>query len=317
MSKALQIVNDKTGAIAVNGKFAITPVGLRVLANPSFEDWEQFGRGLQKLECATQWTEGDWLNYGERRWGEKYAQAIDETGSAYQTLANRKYVSSQIDFSLRREKLSWSHHCEVASDDYTDDQRRELLAIAERDDLSVAQFKQYLRRRQQGERLARPLPTGKYQVIYADPPWQYSNSGFDQSAEAQYPTMPTDEICALPIGALAGEESVLFLWATSPLLPDALRVMQAWGFEYKASMVWVKDNAPGMGWYVNTYHEFLLIGGNLHPAIKPDSVFKSPVTKHSQKPQAIYGVIESMYPGNKIELFARQTRDGWECWGNE
>lgn len=170
MSTALQIVNDKTGAIAVNGKFAITSVGLRVLANPSFDDWCQFGRGLQKLECATQWTVGDWLNYGERKWGEKYAQAIDETEAAYKTLRNYKWVSAQIDLSLRRDKLSWSHHNEVASDDYTDEQRQELLTIAERDGLSVAQFKKYLLAQKRLARIVENSPHegDNYKLIHAD-----------------------------------------------------------------------------------------------------------------------------------------------------
>lgn len=144
MTRALQLVSDKTGAIAVNGKFAITAVGLRVLTNPSFEDWCEFGRGLQKLECATQWTVGDWLNYGERRWGEKYAQAIEETSLNHGTLRNYAWVASRINLSCRHDKLSFEHHYQVASDDYTDEQRQELLTIAERDGLSVAGFKALL-----------------------------------------------------------------------------------------------------------------------------------------------------------------------------
>lgn len=165
-----------------------------------------------------------------------------------------------------------------------------------------------------------PIPEGKYTVIYADPPWEYDNSGFDQSAAAIYPTMHIEDICSLPIGDLAAEPCVLFLWATSPLLPEAFRVITAWGFEYKASRVWVKDKAPGIGWWINTRHEMLLIctkNGNAHPSEKLDSIIQAPVTKHSAKPEQVYSDIERVYDGPKIELFSRTARSGWTVWGNE
>jgi N6-adenosine-specific RNA methylase IME4 len=161
---------------------------------------------------------------------------------------------------------------------------------------------------------------GKYTVIYADPPWSYNNSGFDQSASNTYPTMPTSEICAMPVTDLLTGNAVLFLWVTSPLLPDGLEVMQAWGFTYKASMVWIKNRAPGMGFWVQTYHELLLIGerGSMKPAQKPPSVVTEDVTTHSKKPSTVYEIIEGMYPDlPKLELFARAERQGWEAFGNE
>lgn len=170
------------------------------------------------------------------------------------------------------------------------------------------------------ERQEREFPSGKYEVIYADPPWQYSNSGFDQSAQNQYPTMDTDAICNLCVRGVTAENAVLFLWATSPLLEDAFRVMTAWGFDYKASMIWVKNRAPGMGWFVQTYHEFLLIGVNapsMQPLMKPKSIIEGEVSEHSRKPSQAYDLIEQMYTGPKVELFARVERDGWSSWGNE
>lgn len=166
---------------------------------------------------------------------------------------------------------------------------------------------------------ARAWPDGKFGVVYADPPWQYGNSGFTQSAAEHYPTMPTDAICALPVQTITTDNAVCFLWVTSPLLPDGLRVLEAWGFAYKASMVWVKDRAPGIGWWVKTKHEILLIGakGNLMPDAKHDSVIASGVSAHSAKPEAFYQVIESMFGrAPKVELFARAAREGWASWGN-
>lgn len=177
------------------------------------------------------------------------------------------------------------------------------------------------RERMHEEKRTRELPTGKYAVIYADPPWQYDNSGFNESADNQYPTMPLDEICELPIGDLADETTVLFLWATNPLLPEALKVLESWGFEYKTNMAWIKDAGRGKGWYLKSKHELLLIGVKSetpHPVERPDSCFEADRGNvHSRKPEKAYEIIESMYPGNKVELFARNSREGWDSWGNE
>ena len=165
------------------------------------------------------------------------------------------------------------------------------------------------------------FPQGKYQVIYADPPWEYENSGFNEAAQNQYPTMPLKDICALPVETLTTSASVLFLWATNPLLPEALRVMAAWDFEYKTNIAWVKDRGRGMGWFLKSKHELLLIGVKSQtpqPAERPDSAQEFDRGKvHSRKPEEFRDLIERMYPGNKIELFARVERAGWDTWGNE
>ena len=171
-----------------------------------------------------------------------------------------------------------------------------------------------------------PLPKLESQVLLADPPWAFGNSGFNQSAAQIYSTLDIDSICKYSDGEKAvrqlskEKESVLFLWVPEALLPEGLLVVKAWGFEYKAQMVWKKDRAPGMGWWVNSKHELLFIGARgteLHPATKYDSVFESPVTNHSRKPELVYEMIEKMYTGPYIELFARNTREGWVSWGNE
>jgi ParB/RepB/Spo0J family partition protein len=170
------------------------------------------------------------------------------------------------------------------------------------------------------ERSVEEAVTGRFPVLYADPPWSYQNSGFEMSAAGQYPTMPTPDIMALPIPDLVTTDAVLFLWATNPLLRDALRVMHAWGFTYKTNLVWVKDR-PSAGFYVRGRHELLLVGvrGSFVPVAKPlpESVVTAPVTTHSAKPPEVYDLIERLYPGPYLELFARQRRDGWKAWGNE
>lgn len=184
--------------------------------------------------------------------------------------------------------------------------------------LRIAQEQKRNERRQ--EMVTRPIPTGRFRVVYADPPWAYDNSGFTSSAEQHYPTMPADKIAALPVQDLCDESAVLFLWATSPLLPEALMVMDAWGFTYKASMVWDKQRAPGLGWWLKTRHELLLIGAKAatpQPRVKQDSIISIASTQHSAKPEEFATMIEQMFDGPYIELFARRARRGWEVWGNE
>lgn len=298
--------------------FQFDKMGIEIIGNPSFEEWEQCGTVLGRVEKAVHWWIGDWLNWGEQTWGEMYAQAMDETGFDYSTIRNDKWVSSQIELSRRRDNLSWSHHQEIAALEPGEQDR--LLEQAEANGWTRQELRREVRALQAGRELDIPLPSGKYRVLYADPPWEYDNSGFDQSAAAHYPTMSVEAICALPVDDLCTEESVLFLWATSPLLPEALQVLAAWGFTYKTCLIWSKDRAPGIGWYLKTNHELLLLGVRAetpHPTEKPYSVQSAEVGKHSEKPVLFYSLIESMYPGPYLELFARSNRQGWKGWGNE
>jgi N6-adenosine-specific RNA methylase IME4 len=163
---------------------------------------------------------------------------------------------------------------------------------------------------------------GRFAVVYADPPWAYNNSGFDGSPDDHYPTMPTDDICAMGVGERVTSNAVCFLWATNPLLEDAMRVMEAWGFAYKTNLCWVKDRDTYLGFYAVGQHELLLIGtkGSMVPlrdAI-PKSVIHAPRTEHSRKP-GMHDLIERMYPdGPYLEMFARRPAGPrWSVFGNE
>lgn len=165
-----------------------------------------------------------------------------------------------------------------------------------------------------------PLPKGIYDVIYADPPWEYKNTGFDSAACKQYSTMPTSEICELEFGI--AENAILFLWVTNPLIPDGLNVMNTWGFDYKTNFCWFKEGSHLAGFYVYGQHELLFIGvkgTKLLEGQKFESVIKRPSTKHSQKPNVVYEMIEKMYPkGKYLELFARKKHSTkWTVWGLE
>jgi N6-adenosine-specific RNA methylase IME4 len=194
-------------------------------------------------------------------------------------------------------------------------------------DMAVDKARREIRkqeRRQNYERME--WPKGKYRVIYADPPWSYNDKrplGYG-GAEDYYDTMNLADICKLPVAELADKEAVLYLWATIPLLPDALEVIKAWGFFYRSLFVWdkVKHN---VGTYNSVRSELLLIAvnNNHKPCIPDNPVLVDNVqvierTKHSEKPEEFRKIIEKNYHyGNKIELFARKKTKGWEVWGNE
>lgn len=161
----------------------------------------------------------------------------------------------------------------------------------------------------------------KYQVIYCDPPWRYDFSKSDsRKIENQYPTMSVEEICKMEIPS--DDNAVLYLWATAPKLQEALEVMKAWGFQYKSQAIWNKVK-QGMGYWFRGQHELLLVGvkGRFSPpspSLRIGSVITEPRGLHSKKPNKIRNYISTWYPKeNKLEIFARQSSDGWDVFGNE
>ncbi len=209
------------------------------------------------------------------------------------------------------------------------DNVRQRIADGSRVSLDIASGDKKERRAERERDLATrqtALPDKRYGVIYADPEWRFEvynrESGMDRSADNHYPTSVTDEICARPVTNIAADDCALFLWATVPMLPDALRVMAAWGFEYKSHCIWAKDRI-GTGYWFRNQHELLLVGTRGHvpaPAMgtQIESLVDAAVGKHSEKPEKFYELIESYFPTlPKIELNARAVRPGWDAWGYE
>jgi len=306
----------------------ISPTALELPAGMSFEDWADYGRRLSRVAEGVMWWLGDWWRYGEHRYGERAAQALDPETYAFQTFANAGYVARRFETSRRREVLSWSHHAEVAA--LEPDVGDELLGKAEVEDWSVRQLRGQVRELRRTERVkaivrqhdADPSILGAFPVLYADPPWRYDFAEDEESraVENHYPTMTVEEICDLDVPGAA--DGVLFLWTTSPKLREGLAVVNAWGYEYRTCMVWVKDRI-GMGYYARQQHELLLIAarGDIPtpaPADRPASVISAPRGEHSAKPDRVYELLEQMYPDYpKCELFQRRPREGWIGWGNQ
>ncbi len=172
------------------------------------------------------------------------------------------------------------------------------------------------------------LVAGAYDLIMADPPWRfelYSEKGEEKSAQSHYRTMTLDEIRDLPVAGLAKPDSLLWLWATAPMLDLQISVLKAWGFEFKTSGVWVKTTvnskvAFGTGYVLRNAHEPFLIGtrGNPETARNVRSVVMGRVRSHSQKPEEAFQAAERLMPkAHRIELFSRTTRQDWDAWGDE
>ena len=164
----------------------------------------------------------------------------------------------------------------------------------------------------------------KYKTVYADPPWHESGGGhIKRGADRHYKLMKTDEIIALKemVKNITDDNAHLYLWVTNNYLKDGLRVMEEWGFRYITNLVWVKPSF-GLGQYFRGQHEICLFGvkGKLLSQAKVrnvPSVVLAPKTVHSKKPSKMYEYIEITSPEPRIELFARNKREGWDVWGDQ
>ena len=177
----------------------------------------------------------------------------------------------------------------------------------------------------------------KYNIIYADPPWKYKDKRQNPTSDRParyggivYPVMSTQDISNLGITLrpYLADNCMLFLWATFPNLPEALKVINSWGFEYRTlGFSWIKTNKKnnepffGIGYYTKSNCEVCLIGVRGKPfkaSNQVSSVVISPMEYHSKKPDTVRDkIVEFCGDVPRIELFARQKVDGWDCWGNE
>jgi N6-adenosine-specific RNA methylase IME4/DNA-binding XRE family transcriptional regulator len=167
----------------------------------------------------------------------------------------------------------------------------------------------------------------KYNIIYADPPWRYWESGNKNQSE-HYSTMTIEDICNLPIKDIAADDSVLFLWVTYPILDSAFKVIESWGFKYStAAFVWVKKNKTadtpffGCGAWTRANSELCLLatrGSVQRLDATISQVIESPIEEHSKKPDVVRELIERLVGKlPRVELFCRHPADGWDVWGNE
>jgi N6-adenosine-specific RNA methylase IME4 len=176
-----------------------------------------------------------------------------------------------------------------------------------------------------------PFPNRKYNIIYADPPWSMANSWVVESKEPPYPLMKQKDIEALPVSEITDKNCALLLWATNPLLPEALRVVESWGFRYvTVGFTWIKDSRIlpttitkniGLGLYTRASSELCLLGVKGSMKVQDHSINQVQyfgIRDHSRKPHMIREKIVKLFGDlPRIELFARQRITGWDAWGNE
>lgn len=172
----------------------------------------------------------------------------------------------------------------------------------------------------------------RFGTILADPPWRFINRTGKVAPEhrrlARYETMTVREIAALPVREIAGDRSHCYLWTPNALLPDAVQVLEAWGFTYKTMLIWHKvrkdggSDGRGVGFYFRNVTETVLFGvrGSLRtfqPGRRQVNLLATRKREHSRKPDELYGIVEGCSPGPFLELFARYPHPGWSAWGNE
>jgi N6-adenosine-specific RNA methylase IME4 len=173
----------------------------------------------------------------------------------------------------------------------------------------------------------------RYATILADPPWRFTNRTGKMAPEhrrlSRYGTLTIEDITALPVSRVAAEKAHLYLWVPNALIPEGLRVLAAWGFEYKSNIVWHKirkDGGPdgrGVGFYFRNVTEIILFGvrgknaRTLAPGRRQVNYLATRKREHSRKPDEQYDIIEACSPGPYIELFGRGVRKGWATWGKQ
>ena len=178
----------------------------------------------------------------------------------------------------------------------------------------------------------------KYQIIYADPPWDYqdkrnkpckNNPTGAGGASKHYSTIPIQELKALPVKDISAENCMLFMWATAPFMKEAIELIESWGFKYRTMpFVWIKMKndmsdfrLDGIGSYTLNNAEFILLGRKgkyWRDSTKVKQIIFTPKLAHSEKPKQVRNrITELMGDLPRIELFARQKTEGWDVWGNE
>ena len=181
--------------------------------------------------------------------------------------------------------------------------------------------------------LAEFLGKDRFGTVLADPPWRFVNRTGKVAPEhkrlARYPTMDLDEICDLPVAKHLEDRAHCYLWVPNALLPEGLKVLEAWGFDYKSNIVWHKirkdggSDGRGVGFYFRNVTEIILFGTrgkNVRtqaPGRRQVNMIQSRKREHSRKPDEQYRLIEECSWGPYLELFGRGVREGWTVWGNQ
>lgn len=315
------IESNTAGTLTALGDCEVTRTGLSIPEGVEFERWEEIGKQLKLIEGSVLWWIGDWLNYGESKYGETYSQALEATDYSYDTLKQAKRVSARYEMGNRLPNLSWLHHRDALGAD----DPLAALAWASENDASAAEMRRYIRQQKIaaiGEGFEASAPEGEYHVIVLDPPWRYDGGELAHDPDGfrgvvDYPTMSLEEIASIELPA--AEHCVLWFWTTHRFMRHALDMLEAWGFEEKAVLTWVKDRM-GIGRWLRSKSEFCVMAVKGSPPVNltnQTTVLEAPLREHSRKPDEFYEMVDELCVGRKLDYFSRQKRDGWDQYGND
>ena len=170
------------------------------------------------------------------------------------------------------------------------------------------------------EKEPEPLPEGPFRVIACDFPWPYDRvDDPTHRGSIPYPSMSIEEGCEMDVESIAHDDCILWFWTTNSFMHEACHMVDAWGFKPKTILTWKKPRMGVGNWLRNiTEHCILAVRGN--PVVNltnQTTLIEGEVREHSRKPKSFYSLVEELCPGSKVELFARQKRDGWHSWGSE
>jgi N6-adenosine-specific RNA methylase IME4 len=300
--------------------FKATRVGLIIEGSPSFDEWMKLGVHLKSVAGSILFLLGDWLNYGENAYGEKYSQALETTEYDYQTLANTAYVCSRFETSRRRENLSFAHHAEVASLEGVEQENLLDRSVAEKWNRNTLR-KEVKRFKQQKKLIAAIEQTtevaeGLFDIVVIDPPWDYQDDSPAQSVNP-YPSMSVDAIESLEIPLT--KNSVVWIWTNIEFLHAAYHVAEDWGLTPVSLLTWETPTAkPGDWLYEQTKHVLMCVKGS--PAVtlvESSTILHGKPEELSRKPKEFYKLVEELCIGRKLEMFAREQREGWTTVGSE
>lgn len=336
-----QLVPRQLGFQLFSNKFELFPNGLIVHGEPTEDEYDEAFRRLKTIEDATAWWYGDLALGRDKHHGslKEMAQGLEIN---YNTLQDYQRVSSKYELYDRSYILSWKHYAVAAPLD----DRLEWLKRSEIGEdgkpWSASRLEFEIRTYQKKtQRLL--LPPGTFNVVMADPPWQYFDTHMKSwgPTDLHYDSLEVPEIgnyidsAGIAIRDKFEEDTVLFLWATNPKLRQAFELIDLWEFEYKTNIVWVKQNLkrPGSGYYVRGHHELLFIctRGSIVPnqtnktpissVLETNSVMYTDIKDHSQKPEEAYELVEKLYPVDDgyryLDLFARNHREKWASFGDQ
>lgn len=315
--------------ITLPGVVEVTTTSLTIDPNATRDQWAEIGGGLARIESGYQWWIADWWNHGEA-YGDRVEIARAQ-GLEPDFCRDVGWVGGNV--SLRKDTLTFTHHKEVAA--LEPDKQAEWLdwaerngpvdeATGERKPVSTRELRAEIRRPKDITPPPPPEPN-TYNTLVVDPPWEIEKIARDvrpNQKAMDYPSIPDDDLYEWGLKNLvtaARDDAHLYLWTTHKKLPLALELVEHWGFNYQCLLTWVKNvGFTPFSWMYSTELIIFARRGNLELLKLGKRLdFSAAVREHSRKPDEFYDLVREVSPGPRLDMFSRESRDGFDSWGAE